>query len=56
MEMSVHTDNQPFKVIFTIRVFKIDAVIWNAFLKCVCGATLPQTGRLLPNSAGFIHT
>jgi len=32
----------------TVRVFKIDAVIQNAFLKCICGASLPQTGRLLP--------
>ena len=32
----------------TVHVFKIDAVIWNAFPKCVCGETPPQTGRLLP--------
>jgi len=32
----------------TVRVFKIDAAIWNAFLKCVCGVTPSQTGRLLP--------
>ena len=31
-----------------VRVFKIDAAIRNAFPKCVCGATPPQTGRLLP--------
>ena len=27
---------------------KIDAAIWNTFLKCVCGASPPQTGRLFP--------
>ena len=32
----------------TVRVFKIDAAIQNAFPKCVCGATPLQTGRLLP--------
>ena len=32
----------------TVRVFKIDAAIRNAFPKCVCGASPPQTGRLLP--------
>ena len=32
----------------TVRVFKIDAAIRNAFPKYVCGATPPQTGRLLP--------
>ena len=31
----------------TVRVFKIDAAIRNAFLKCICGASLPQIGRLL---------
>ena len=31
-----------------VRVFKIDAAIRNAFPKCVCGVTPPQTGRLLP--------
>ena len=32
----------------TVRVFKIDAAIRNAFPKCVCGATPLQTRRLLP--------
>jgi len=31
-----------------VRVFKIDAAIQNTFPKCVCGASPPQTGRLLP--------
>ena len=38
----------------TVRVFKIDAAIWNAFPKCVCGATPPQTGRLLPKIRGLL--
>ena len=37
----------------TVRVFKIDAAIRNAFPKCVCGATPPQTGRLLPRIGKF---
>ena len=32
---------------YTVRVFKIDAAIQNAFPRCVCSATPPQTGRLL---------
>jgi len=32
----------------TVCVFKIDATIRNAFPKCICGATPPQTRRLLP--------
>jgi len=37
-----------------VRVFKIDAAIWNAFPKCVCGATPPQTGRLLPKNGRLL--
>jgi len=37
----------------TVRVFKIDAVIRNAFPKCVRGATPSQTGRLLPRIGKF---
>ena len=36
-----------------VRVFKIDAAIRNDFPKCVCGATPPQTGRLLPRIGKF---
>ena len=32
----------------TVRIFKIDATIRNAFPKCICGTTPPQTRRLLP--------
>ena len=32
----------------TVRIFKIDATIRNGFPKCICGASPPQTGRLLP--------
>jgi len=32
----------------TVRVFKIDAAIRNAFPKCICSASPPQTRRLLP--------
>jgi len=39
--------------ICTVRVFKIDAAIQNAFPKCICGMTLPQTGRLLPRIGKF---
>ena len=31
-----------------VCVFKVDAVIWNAFLKWVCGSSPLQTRRLLP--------
>jgi len=31
-----------------VCIFKFDAAIQNAFPKCVCGASPPQTGRLLP--------
>ena len=30
-----------------VHVFKIDAELQKDFLKCVCGASLPQSGRLL---------
>ena len=30
-----------------VRIFKIDAVIWNTFPKCLCGTSPPQTRRLL---------
>ena len=32
----------------TVRVFKIDAAIRNAFPKCICSDSLQQSGRLLP--------
>ena len=38
---------------YTVRVIEIDAAIQNAFPKCVCGATPPQTGRLLPRIGKF---
>jgi len=39
----------------TVRVFKIDAAIRNAFPECVCGATPLQTRRLLPRIEKFFQ-
>ena len=44
-----------FTAIYTVHVFKIDAAIRNAFLKCVCGATLLQTGGFFRKSEGFFR-
>ena len=37
----------------TVRVFKIDAELRKVFPKCVCGASPPQSGRLLPRFGKF---
>jgi len=37
-----------------VRAFKIDAAIWNAFLKCGYGMSPPQPGRLLLRIIWFL--